>query len=308
MSETDPVLVTDRDYEQVMHFMRLPKDYFNPGDQVVSVGEALSDFTTQIKDKFGVNAIALDPIYSLNPTDFNNESSSASKKLSNVFDKKDVVFQLMNNEQIIFPKEAMSASVYKMPFKDVSLDSILLSGVMEHIDLQKALPELLRVLKPSGEIRFSGTVLDAWGEPLVLFPGVIDYNERYIFGKGTHIEEGLASLVSDLDVKGYIFTTLPQKSALAKNGVYRADILAIRKDGKLPKFVPINIDDYYGNNQRFQEDIQAHKNLGKIFKIGLPETEKAREFSSKYKAPFPIAFQLEDVASNSGEEFLPPEE
>jgi SAM-dependent methyltransferase len=47
------------------------------------------------------------------------------------------------------------ASAYHLPFKDGFFDGILCLETLEHLDENKALPEMLRVLKPGGRLVFS---------------------------------------------------------------------------------------------------------------------------------------------------------
>jgi SAM-dependent methyltransferase len=53
-------------------------------------------------------------------------------------------------------EKMVAGSVYQLPFADQSVDLILAHRLFEHIVFPEALPELLRVIKPGGEIRLSG--------------------------------------------------------------------------------------------------------------------------------------------------------
>lgn len=47
-----------------------------------------------------------------------------------------------------------TADVYSLPFKNGSFDAVIGSSVLHHLDLERALPEISRVLKDKGKIAF----------------------------------------------------------------------------------------------------------------------------------------------------------
>lgn len=57
----------------------------------------------------------------------------------------------ISNKKVVF----RVADAYKLPFKNNSFDAVVGSSVLHHIDLDKALPEIYRVLKPKGKIAFT---------------------------------------------------------------------------------------------------------------------------------------------------------
>lgn len=83
--------------------------------------------------------------------------------LSSFLNKKNILFSAieLSNHQINIAKERVNqnvdfvtGSLTNMPFKENTFDVIVGNSILHHLDLNKALPEIKRVLKPNGTIVF----------------------------------------------------------------------------------------------------------------------------------------------------------
>ncbi len=102
--------------------------HLKPSDKVLEIGCGTGYFTKEIA-KTGVSVTAID----ISP-----ELLTIAKE--EIKDKK-VTFVIEN--------------AYEMSFEDHSYDSIVGSSVLHHLDIEKAVSEMFRVLKPGGTIFFT---------------------------------------------------------------------------------------------------------------------------------------------------------
>lgn len=97
----------------------------------------------------------------------------------------------------------MTASAYELPFADASLDVVVCSEVLEHLDdYPRALAEIARVLGPGG--RFAATVPRAWPERICwrLAPGAGGYADQ----PGGHLRIfDVAALRADIERAGFAY-------------------------------------------------------------------------------------------------------
>jgi SAM-dependent methyltransferase len=175
----EPVVLTGRDYDTVLKNLRLPDYYFAPGVMVLSVGEGLSDFARRLHDERGVDIVAADPIYALGGDVLQSDPVRVFTFLKQKFGKHVDVdnaadpggIRSYGNGGRDFgdrrfplpdPGRIHSVSIYDLSsyFGDEAFDLIVSHKLFEHIDFERALPELFRVLKPAGEIRMFGLNLN----------------------------------------------------------------------------------------------------------------------------------------------------
>ncbi len=77
----------------------------------------------------------------------------------------------------------VKASAYKMPFKNDSVDSILMSLVFRHLDAEKAIPEFSRVLKKGGYV----SILDISKPHKIIFNSIFFFADRIFRPLGQRI-------------------------------------------------------------------------------------------------------------------------
>src|SRR5882672_618156 len=80
--------VTARSYEEVLFGLGIPDSYFTPGMRVLSVGEGLSDFSDRLSLEKGVDATAIDPIYSLGQKLFQSDPKEVSRVLEEAYSQR----------------------------------------------------------------------------------------------------------------------------------------------------------------------------------------------------------------------------
>ena len=95
----------------------------------------------------------------------------------------DLIFKTKIGSDILFPVDTklfdfpfLQSDLYSFPFKDQSLDIILLRFVVEHIEFpDKAFEEISRILKPNGKILILTTNIKS---PIIFIPKIIPYSIR----------------------------------------------------------------------------------------------------------------------------------
>ncbi len=178
------VIVTTREYEAVAEILSLPENYFKKNDKILSIGEGFSNFVQKLRDD-EIEAFGLDPVYRIHGEEVNGEKidifdtspAFLENKVNKVFsgayfsnikntnprepvsDKNGGIFLPSEEKFKLNPESLVAGSVYKIPFEEESFDKILLSRSFEHINFEKALPELMRVLKKDGEIRIGAPII-----------------------------------------------------------------------------------------------------------------------------------------------------
>lgn len=227
-SLSEEITVTGREYELVFEGLNLPDTYLTSGSVVLSVGEGLSGFARGLKRHYPVQAVALDPLYR-NPDVVSKEPKVVKAILEEDYGTRLRYVEHQSNDPKTVPlpdaKRALAGSVYSLPFFNNSVDLIVGYGVVEHIDWLQAVPELLRVVKDSGEIRVSG-VGGAW------FNNSTDDNK--LFGGIKHgIRANNLEAVGLLGEEVSCYVTLHRANYSGGNYTWVRHWI-LRKDDKLP--------------------------------------------------------------------------
>lgn len=258
------VVVTGRDYQLVKEALHIPNTYFTPGLRVLSVGEGLSNFSRLLRVKFDVNATAVDPIYALRNQVLKTSSKQLDKILRKAYQNQvEFIIPLgQTSEKVSLPekRQMVAGDTYQLPFRDESFDRVLTNKMVEHVDLSKALPELLRVLNVGGELRIAGMTMTAQPESRRLNPYVISFSGSVMdFGYSTDgtlgADKALEWLISQHTLNAYVvLDRLPGRSEV-RDGykVYEAGVLIIRNDDKIPQVAPLSQDNIplYFDKEKF---------------------------------------------------------
>lgn len=163
---TDKMWVTPRSYELVAKSLGLDMENLKSGTKILSIGEGRSDFASVINKKFeekNITAVALDPIYSIANPKLSEEKFVDSIKSSGLSVKVGMPEHLASNTSFANLQDSyknrldVAGTIYQLPFAAESFDLIVLPSVFEYVDLNKAMPELLHVLKKNGEVRINRT-------------------------------------------------------------------------------------------------------------------------------------------------------
>ena len=214
--------ITGRKSATVENELSLDLKTIPPGATVVSFGEGFSDFAVRLQEKRpDISVVAIDRLYAhANPKDSPEE---IKRKLKTAGFEPQV---WSGNQWSDAPSRASTAEkqplyiasdLYKLALADASVDVVYLNHVLEHIDFGKALPELLRVVKENGEIRFGGTPFTIKNKDgkFVLYLGTITrdtYDGSVLRGPDSKtFTEGLRTLAAEADTA--MFTYLSQTDA-----------------------------------------------------------------------------------------------
>ncbi len=164
----EKIIVTARSFEEVMTDLRLPDSYFTPNQKVLSVGEGLSSFASTLKEK-GVSCVAVDQIYALGSRLLDSQTMAEAEDELNLSSQKPIhVAQMdIDNRQgdlVIRERrpdidQMVAADAAALPFPNECFDVVVAEYLTLYVDLEKTIPELIRVLKPGGEIRLGGVGL-----------------------------------------------------------------------------------------------------------------------------------------------------
>jgi ubiquinone/menaquinone biosynthesis C-methylase UbiE len=270
-NKNEEVIVTGREYAQVTESLHLPDSYLAKGKQILSVGEGLSDFAKQLRQRYGVMAIAVDPIYLAGKSLFNNNPERVRpilNRLEGISYRPEYAHDREKNP-LTDRKKVVAGSVYELPFMPNSFDLVCSNRVFEHTNLLLQLPELISVLKEGGEIRLAGCWFDLLPQISKLHPYYTKYHGMHGFYRymGKDADKGLDWLISQSGISSYIFTTeLPKRSEVRHEGIYNGDILIIRKDEVLPSFIPVEEEEKH--RKEYGKDVpRYYPDLGRLFKI-----------------------------------------
>lgn len=232
----EETVVTLRGYDEVRQDLFLDVDGIQEGSRIVSVGEGFSDFAQTLQHETHTRVLAIDPVYGYaHPQD---GVELASQKIENAG-----VGRINRLEQVVvkpFPPgklpEFAAASVYDLSFiPDGAIDLVLANRVLEHVDASKAIPELVRIVRPDGEVRLgTPSIIYHHASKDELFLGMVQrddegYRSEVPFGNERAL---VAYLEAHPELQIYVFT---YKEAAHHRS--RGLLMVIRQDGQLPKLV-----------------------------------------------------------------------
>ncbi len=253
------IIVTTREYQQVLGGLKLPDDYFLGGEKVLCVGEGLSDFARKLQEEKRVEVLSVDPIYELGVRVLQQDPHLVKQALEEYYKGKVL---LADNEGIrsllikipqLNPKIIIAGSVYELPFVSQSFNSILSFKLFEHLDFPQSLPELLRVLGPHGEIRMGGLNLNCDTKNRVISNQTIEIYDFIQLDKPLHPGLGntLEILAQNNCISTYVLIDEYPRKKIREiyPDLLLGTVLIIRNDDHLPKieFKETQIDNPYMN-------------------------------------------------------------
>lgn len=260
--------VSNRKYEEVLKGLRIPGDYFSSESRVLSVGEGLSDFASVLHQK-GINIIALDPIYSLGKELFGKSVADTKKIIEERYSGRIRFIDYRFDEKAAsgqLEEPLVAGDVYSMPFPDGSLTNILGYKIFEHVDLSRALPEMVRVLADGGEIRLGGVMLAANPKERKLLPGFLEFDSlsgSFYLVKANNIKEAFSKLSADNSLRLYvILDELHRRHWVRETGAYMAGVMIIRKDTVTPSYLP-----FFEGEEVFVGAGERYSFLGKMYEV-----------------------------------------
>lgn len=115
---------------------------------------------------------------------------------------------------------------------DNSYDTIICNHVLEHVDDSRALPEMLRVLRPSGLALLTFPVIASW--PTSYEPDGIttDHDRHRHFGQSDHVRFFGWDVVERIKAAGFKLTVLPVTGAeAAAHGIDREQVIFLCEKG-----------------------------------------------------------------------------
>jgi len=175
--------VTERTYEQYIGKLHIPEEYLKNRGVIVDIGAGFANFAQKVNERFGetgTKAYAIDPVY----TFFNGDFEEFEKSLdgSGLFldfgygrtsqegKGLEEVKQEMKRLYDEFYREATQSGCYiagshqNLPFKNESVDLIVGNNSILRFNNReiviRALNEIVRILKQSGEARIGPTYFD----------------------------------------------------------------------------------------------------------------------------------------------------
>lgn len=179
--------ITARPFAEVVEDLGIDIAEIKSGESILSIGDGLSEFPDELAKRSGSVVTSADPVYSyVSPYDSLDE---AKRKLWVAKERDPSLghLEITSHWGWSTPKQSESRvtrvadSVYRLSFDNKTFDQVLLDEVIQYIDLKMALPEMIRVLKSGGEIRFGRPVM--WvkkiqGESWLVIPGAQDDKQR----------------------------------------------------------------------------------------------------------------------------------
>jgi SAM-dependent methyltransferase len=249
------VKITPRTFEEVKIWLHTPEDYFESGEKVLSVGEGLSDFARKLHEE-GVNSYATDLIYVFGKNATNLDGIDKAVSIYNKNKTSGPLLTTLDNRTRLVPSKfgdaqngpeigrIAGADSAKLPFASESMDKVIGNFLMPYVDWKKTIPEFMRVLKPSGEIRLAGVELVLDHERKFIYP---DYR-RYMNRDLKDVEVSLYNLAKQPNIHIWGFVDQPyfeyyegpfdqQDPRYAVDNHYIINTLIIRKDDSQPQTI-----------------------------------------------------------------------
>lgn len=264
------VQVTHRDFGTVYEGLTIPDSYFKPGEKVLSVGEGFSSFARDLLDQ-GVDIYAIDPVYNLPEDSLSEPLAKLSDSLATetaraqVFNRHYGTSSLsLSPRELLPPERIIAGSGDALPFPTGSFDKIISHRLFEHVDTSQVLPEFIRVMKQSGEVRYGGVMLHANPQSQQLLPGTWQYDSSFgntYFSSAVGFPEAMDWCDQQGDLSMYVaMTEIPRRNEIKDGlGMYVAGTLIIRKDASVPT---IHLG-YQGERYR------NYPHVGKLYEVGF---------------------------------------
>lgn len=245
-------VLSNREFLGVYANLSVPETYFRPGQHVLSVGEGLSNFARKVRDEFGASVTAIDPIYSLGKEILTLDKEIIKQRLDEYYgdgvryiDFRPKLADWPAEEQVPDPSQLVAGSVYELPFKNKSFDTIVSNRLMEHINFAQAIPELMRVIKSEGEIRFGDCLISAVPRQQLLLPGRAERTEeggdKIMIHPSPGFYEGMHWLAENTEASVYFQLTGQNRYAHIDERFklfYTAGLMIIRLDQMEPVTLP----------------------------------------------------------------------
>ena len=273
-------VISNRSYEFIHNSFRLTENNFSPQSLALSIGEGLSDFASKLHQK-GVKTIAIDPLYAIGKNLFGKSIDETCEIVRKWYEGK-VVFRDYRHEETLpeIPKEPLVAgSVYSLPFQERSFSHLFGHRIFEHLDLSKALPEMIRVLKDDGEIRLGGVQLSAFPKDKKLMTGTLQYNpdtNTFFYNQAKKIQEAFSDLSATQNPPNIyvVLDCLPRMAEVQNKGALVAGLMIIRKDDTIPTYTPI--------------PNETSPFLGKMYKVDITNFTSSPNDNNGYYKLIPV--------------------
>jgi|GEM_PF-6686812 len=210
--------ITGRNSEIVIEELSLDLNAQPHGANVLILGEGFSDFGVKLQEqRQDLSILVADQLYAyVHPTDSPDVIKQKLKSVGiNAYVSQTSALADASKKVSSSEKQPMyvAADIYKLPLADASIDVVYLNHVLEHIAFDKALPELVRVLKQRGEIRFGGTPFTISNQDgiLKMYLGLLKndlYDGTILIGPDlTSFEAGVRVLATIPEVTAYVHST-----------------------------------------------------------------------------------------------------
>jgi len=233
--------------------------------KILSIGEGFSNFAKRLYEDFSLDIVAIDRLYS-NPDFFNKSIEELSSLLGGTYKGRVSLPMFFPMCEGLAPFPALpakgriaAADINDLPFPEASLDRIYGHYVIQYVNLYETLPELCRILKDNGEIRFGGSTTQVIGKDKRLISGKEKYTIDEEFIREWTIagfNEAIAwAREHNISVYVILADTTPSLSS------YEASIIIFRKDNLWPDDIKVDVEE----SPWYPEGIVG--NLGKVFKV-----------------------------------------
>ncbi|MEZ4704968.1 MAG: class I SAM-dependent methyltransferase [Bdellovibrionota bacterium] len=125
---------------------------------VLDLGAGISDLPSKLRE-IGYQGYAIDPLYSVKPSQVSNPSASELAAISADESSMGVTFLRKDRYETFLDENrswSVASSARDIPFQDGSVDLVLAHGLLNNLSPQQSMEvivEGLRVLKPGGQMR-----------------------------------------------------------------------------------------------------------------------------------------------------------
>lgn len=255
-SSKDLVSVTTRRYGEVLPWLMVSESQWLEKPKTIDIGAGFSDTISYLSNTYGLKGMSVDPIYEGIETVDGGANEDLVKYLKGKYpaDWIDLNTGYSGTADIYIPEaeNRIAADVHTLTnsIPVGSIDLAISNRLMEHINLQLALPEICKTIKPDGEIRFAQCLLSTNTEDGELYSGCIDlhmYDYEYSANVGSLVfteVNGFTQTMKYLHENGIsaFFVETPLTNNLTTQGrkfglssIHTGGLLILRKDNKVPK-------------------------------------------------------------------------